>query len=47
LVQLVLPVRITENTSQRSGRRELGFPGGSVVKKQPLNAGDTGSIPGP
>ena len=27
----------------------LGFPGGSVVKKQPTNAGDTedaGSIPG-
>ena len=25
----------------------LGFPGGSVVKNQPANAGDTGSIPGP
>jgi len=24
----------------------LGFPGGSVVKNQPANAGDTGSIPG-
>ena len=23
-----------------------GFPGGSVVKKQPANAGDMGSIPG-
>ena len=23
-----------------------GFPGGSVVKKQPANAGDVGSIPG-
>ena len=23
-----------------------GFPGGSVVKNQPANAGDTGSIPG-
>jgi len=22
-----------------------GFPGGSVVKNQPANAGDTGSIP--
>ena len=25
----------------------LGFPGGSVVKNWPANAGDTGSIPGP
>ena len=25
----------------------LGFPGGSVVKNRPANAGDTGSIPGP
>ena len=24
----------------------LGFPGGSVVKNPPINAGDTGSIPG-
>ena len=23
-----------------------GFPGGSVVKNLPVNAGDTGSIPG-
>ena len=23
-----------------------GFPGGSVVKNLPINAGDTGSIPG-
>ena len=25
----------------------LGFPGGSVVKNPPANAGDPGSIPGP
>ena len=25
---------------------DLGFPGGSVVKNLPANAGDTGSIPG-
>ena len=25
----------------------LGFPGGTVVKNPPANAGDTGSIPGP
>ena len=24
----------------------MGFPGGSVVKNPPANAGDTGSIPG-
>ena len=24
-----------------------GFPGGSLVKKPPANAGDTGSNPGP
>ena len=23
----------------------MGFPGGSVVKNPPVNAGDTGSIP--
>ena len=26
---------------------KLGFPGGSVVKNLPANAGDTDSIPGP
>ena len=26
-------------------RRQLGFPGGSVVKNPPANAGDSGSIP--
>ena len=25
----------------------MGFPGGSVVKNPPANAGDTGSSPGP
>ena len=25
----------------------LGFPGGTVVKNPPANAGDRGSIPGP
>ena len=25
----------------------LGFPGGSVVKNPPSNAGDTGSVPDP
>ena len=26
--------------------KSSGFPGGSVVKNPPANAGDTGSIPG-
>ena len=26
---------------------EIGFPGGTVVKNPPANAGDMGSIPGP
>ena len=26
---------------------EVGFPGGTVVKNPPANAGDTGSSPGP
>ena len=25
----------------------VGFPGGAVVENPPVNAGDTGSIPGP
>ena len=29
------------------GRNTQGFPGGSVVKKPPSKAGDTGSIPDP
>ena len=27
-------------------RKHIGFPGGSVVKNLPANAGDPGSIPG-
>ena len=27
--------------------KNRGFPGGSVVKNPPANAGDMGSIPGP
>ena len=42
------------NCSVESGRNEItkfkfryeGFPGGSMVKNLPANAGDTGSIPG-
>jgi len=28
-------------------QKSQGFPGGSVVKNPPANAGDTGSIPDP
>ena len=31
----------------RPKRRLIGFPGGSVVKNPPANAGHTGSTPGP
>ena len=30
-----------------SKKGKMGFPGGSVVKNPPANAGDTGSIPDP
>ena len=33
---------------KESKRRDFGgFPGGTVVKNPPANAGDTGSSPGP
>ena len=31
----------------QSKNEQKGFPGGSVVKNPPANAGDMGSIPGP
>ena len=31
----------------RLKERHRDFPGGTVVKNLPANAGDTGSIPGP
>ena len=39
----------SDKTEQLSTAQHLsfrGFPGGSVVKNLPANAGDTGSIPG-
>ena len=33
-------------TKQQQQMSIIGFPGGSVVKNPPTNAGDTGSIPG-
>ena len=34
-------------TSALKKKYIVGFPGGSVVKNPPVNAGGTGSIPGP
>ena len=38
-------MRVMGLVSLQKGRG--GFPGGSVVKNPPANAGDTGSIPNP
>ena len=35
----------TQTLTQKD--ESLGFPGGTVVKNPPANAGDTGLIPGP
>ena len=46
-------LRVVGRWSQNSGIfpsskiQFMGFPGGTVVKKPPANAGDTGSSPGP
>ena len=32
---------------ETKNRQESDFPGGTVVKNLPANAGDTGSSPGP
>ena len=34
-----------ETTDHLTYKNPQGFPGGSVVKNPPANAGDTGSIP--
>ena len=39
-------IRKIESGMQFKKPRILGFPGGSVVKNLPANAGDVGSIPG-
>ena len=33
--------------NNKSKTKNMGFPGGLVIKNLPANAGDTGSIPGP
>ena len=40
---------ITQKRTDSKGiaKHDGGFPGGSVVKDPPANAGDTGSVPGP
>ena len=39
-------VRTTDLESYYEARRDGAFPGGSVVRKLPVDAGDTGLIPG-
>ena len=34
------------NKKKKNPTKNGGFPGGSVVKNPPANAGDTGSTPG-
>ena len=36
-----------QKKKKRNKKQKEGFPGGSVVKHLPANAGDTGSSPGP
>ena len=39
-------VQLQEVLNKAFKKRSGGFPGGSLVKNLPANAGDTGSIPG-
>ena len=40
--------RVFKRTEFLKNKRRVGdFPGGTVVKNPPTNAGDTGSLPGP
>ena len=42
---LVLSPNTAELASQESGKQvDLGFPGGSVIKNLPANAGDRGDM---
>ena len=38
---------LTNHCKETFKRKGWGFPGGSVVKNPPANAGDTDLIPGP
>ena len=46
-VLLVMYIKLREEMVQLTNLKIKGFPGGSVVKNPPANAGDTGSSPGP
>ena len=46
LLKLTLQRGASLNRS-RIRKQVTGFPGGTVVKNPPANAGDTGSSPGP
>ena len=45
-VSLIIPYGVTGMSEYNMATRKEGFPGGSVVKNPPANAGDLGSIPG-
>ena len=55
-VEFLIKLNVQLPYNQKSQRNQdvcshknlcMGLPGGLVVKNQPANAGDTGSIPGP
>jgi len=43
----VSQVLVVEGQREKKKPHKRGFPGGSVVKNLPANAGDVGSIPDP
>ena len=43
----VQTLRMQNQKKKKKLMQDQGFPGGSVVKNLPANAGDMGSIPGP
>ena len=45
-VSLIIPYGVTGMSEYNMATRKEGFPGGSVVKNPPANAGDLGSISG-
>ena len=45
--RLLLGRKVMTNLDSILKSRDMGFPGSTVEKNLPANAGDTGSIPGP
>ena len=44
-LSLIIPYGVTGMSEYKMLTRKEGFPGGSVVKNPPANAGELGSIP--